>query len=307
MSGDFSAVINQVIIIFIFVILGYILSKTKKLTDKGTSEITSLVLTVVNPCVIVNAFITSFTLEMLPSLLMCFAASILIHIIAIFGGKLIFKGKDNPILRFAVTYSNCGFMAFPIIESVLGKQGVVYGSVYLAVFNCFVWTHGLSSLIGNQKGKKMSPKAFVNPGVIAIIIAILLVLLKIDLPYIIERPIEMLGALNTPLAMTVTGAHLASAGLKKAFTDKRAYGIAFLRLLVLPVIMTSMMCFMGISTDAIKALIISSGTPTASITVLFASTYRNNVSLAGGVIAVTTLLSMITLPVLVLLSDYIFR
>jgi len=307
MSGDFSAVITQVVIIFIFVILGYILSKTKKLTDKGTSEITSLVLGVVNPCVIVNAFITSFTLEMLPSLLMCFAVSILIHIIAIFGGKLIFKGEDNSIIRFAVTYSNCGFMAFPIIESVLGQQGVVYGSVYLAVFNCFVWTHGLGSLIGNQKGKKISPKAFVNPGVIAIIIAMLLVLLNIDLPYVVERPIEMLAGLNTPLAMTVTGAYLASAGLKKAFTDKRSYGVALLRLLVLPVIMAVMMYFMGISPDAIKALLISVGAPTASITVLFASTHNKDISLAGGTIAVTTLLSMITLPVLVLFSEYIFR
>lgn len=309
MNANVTAVINQVIIIFIFVIIGFALFKTKKLTEKGAAQITGIILSIVNPCVIINAFITSFTADMLPSLLKCFAAAILIHIAGIFLGKIVFKSApegDKSILQFGLVYSNCGFMALPIIEAVLGQQGVVYGSVYIAVFNCFSWTVGLNSILGKGKGKKISSKVLFNPGVISIAVSMALVLFNIKLPYVVNQPVSMISALNTPLAMMITGSYLASAGLKRAFTDKRTYLISFFRLLVLPALMAVMMYFMGISAEAIKALVISAGAPTASITVLFASTYNKNSSLAGGIIAVTTLLSMITLPALVLLSEYVF-
>lgn len=301
MFDSLFTVLNQVAAMFIIMAVGFALVKLGKLKKDGAAQINKIVLNIVIPCVIVDAFTTSFRHDMLGELALSFLLAIIIHLAGIIITKLFFnrtkRDDDRTILRMASIYSNCGFMGLPIISAVLGGEGVIYGSIYIVIFNAFVWTHGICTLKGGKTG--ISLKALFNPGIIGITVSLLIIFLKLNLPNFAVNALSMLADLNTPLAMLITGAYLAYGHPLKAFGDGRLYLVSFLKLLVMPAVLIGVAVLLKADITLIRALAISAGTPTASIVVLFSAEYGKNSSLAGGVIAVTTLLSVLTLPIIV--------
>ncbi|MBQ6570493.1 MAG: AEC family transporter [Clostridia bacterium] len=295
---------NQVAAMYLIMAVGFILVKLKTVTNEGASQLTKIVLNIVTPCLIINAFLSAFSKEMLKSLALSFILSAAVHIAGILIPKLFF-GKcditDKSVLRMACMYSNGGFMGLPIISAVLGAKGVIYGSVFIVVFNAFIWTHGVATVKGEKAGVKL--KAFLNPGIIGISVSLLLFFLDIKLPSFTLNAISLIAGLNTPLAMIVTGAYLAFSNPLKAFADARVYLVCLFKLAVMPAILVGLALLLGADSTVIRALSISAGAPTASMTLLFAANYNKNSALAGGIVAVTTLLCVATLPIVVYLTS----
>lgn len=303
----------QVVIIFLYMAVGFTLSKAKKLSDKGVSDITAVLLALVTPCVLISSYqkkIPEYSPKLLSGLGMAALFTVLLHVIAIIIVSLIFKKEATGRYKvniFASIYSNCGFMAIPILSSVLGADGVFYGSSYLALFTFFYWTHGALVYSGSIKNLS-SKELFLNPGVIGTLIALLLFLFKLELPVIVNDTVDGIAALNTPLSMIVLGTFLAKVNWKTAFFNPSLYLVSFLRLILIPLISVFLIVGMNlifpVNTLIARSVLIPAACPAATVAALFAAKYGSDAAYASELVAISTLFSVLTLPLIMAVSTY---
>lgn len=298
----------QVLIIFVLISVGFILTKTKIINDKGVKQLTDILLIAVTPCVIIKAYQREFHAELLKGLLLAMLASVIIHIIASVVSVLFFR-KENTVKyrvsRFAVICSNCGFMAIPLLSAALGNDGVFYGSAYLVVFTLFYWTYGVYICTEDVK-KCFSFRAIVfNPGVIGVIIGLVLFFAQIELPYVLSESVSYMASLNTPLAMLILGSFLEKVDIKNAVKNIGLYCVCFLRLILIPFISILVLWFLKIDTEIAKTVLICAACPVATVTSLFAAKFELDSIYASETVAVSTVLSIITIPLTIIVSSYI--
>ena len=172
----------------------------------------------------VSAFQRNFSMELAGNIIIGVIFSAVIIAISILIAKITFHDKnkvDNSVYKFATIFSNCGFMSLPLQKAILGDDGWFYGSIFIAVFNIFLWTYGLVMMSGDKKQLSLK-KLALNPGIVGVVIALILFVSGIELPYIVAKPIEYLSDLNTPLPMLVVGFYLSQANLKKALRAQKS-------------------------------------------------------------------------------------
>ena len=296
---------QQVLVLFVLIAVGFICGKNGILTDSASKHLTDIVLYVVTPCVMITAFQREFSFELLGKIFTASFCAVLIIAGSILLAKLLLRDKDESrkkVLQFAVIFSNCGFMSLPLQKAILGDDGWFYGSIFVAVFNIFVWTYGLVVMSGDKKQLSIKKLAF-NPGIVGVVAAIILFVCNINLPFIISKPIEYLSDLNTPIPMLVIGFYLSQANFKKAFSDRGAYLAMAVRLLIIPIIATFAMALFRLDSAIIVAFIIASSAPTAATTTMFAAKYNRDVELSVSLVASTTLVSIATMPLVVALAQ----
>ncbi len=308
MVENFLTVLEQVVILFILIGIGVTLGKTKLLGDTGAKGLANIVMYLVTPCTIIVSFQREFDAAMLLNLGIALLASLLSLLVLIVISHLVYaryghEGKKR-ILRFAVVFSNCGYMCLPLQGALLGDDGVFYGAAYVAMFNLVVWSYGLVSISGDRKeisGKKLA----LNPGILGLVIGILLFLTSVKLPTVIGTPMQHLANLNTPVPMMLVGYYLSQDNLLEAIRNKSNYGAVFLRLIIYPVISIGGMYLCGIRGTMLVALAIASSAPVAAITTIFAAKYNTEVKTSVQMVSLSTLFSIITMPVLVALTQLI--
>jgi len=293
---------NQVLVIFLLMVTGAVLYKLKIFTEAGISETTSILMKVVMPCVIIDAYQTEFKPEIIESVLVATALSLVLHVIAIAISLVVFRKKDkrNTINIFSTIYSNCGFMGIPLLTAVYGNEGVFYGSAYFAVFTILCWSHGIY-LFAKGKTKFDIKKIIFNPGIIGIVIGVGFFLLRIQLPRAIGSTVSYIASLNTPVAMLILGTYCVKINLKETSGKLGICLVAVLKLFVVPLIGVGLSYLLGIMNDVTGAVIISAACPVADLSALFAAQYDSDAVYATSVVVVTTLLSIITIPLVVLL------
>ncbi len=303
----------QVIIIFIFMATGFTLFKLKKLNPGGISDITTLLLELVTPCVLISSYqkkIPDYSPRLLSGLGIAALFTLLVHFIAILIATFVFKKEPSgkyKVNLFSSVYSNCGFMAIPILASVLGTDGVFYGAIYLAFFTILNWTHGIVVYSGSIKSVSVKKLLF-NPGVIGTLGALLLFLLKLELPGIVNDAVDSVAALNTPLSMMVLGTYLAKVNWKSVFTKPSLYIVAFLRLLLIPFLAVVLIWAINhvypINPLIAQSVLIPSACPAAAASALFAAKYNADATYASELVAITTLFSVVTLPLIMVISTF---
>ena len=290
----------QVIIMFILILLGFALTKFKIIDENGKSQFSEVLLTVVIPCVIINAFQVDFDKTLIKGLILAFICSILIHVVAILLGRIIYK--NMPINNFSIIYANSGFMAIPLLQAVLGSEGVFYGAAYLAVFNTLVWTHGMYLF---TKGNFTAKKLLLNHGLIGVVLGLSLFVTQIKLPFILLESIQYMASLNTPIAMLLLGAFLADVNMGSIFKNKHLYIVSFLRLLVIPLLGCLILNLFHLDETVYIAVLIPAACPIATIIAIFAQRYNKDRGLASQFVAINTILSIVTLPLVVYLSSFL--
>lgn len=259
----------------------------------------------VTPCLIINSFNIAFDKSKLEGLLICLTAYMVIQIAAAALSFLVFRKGDASsikVLRFAVIFSNVGYMGIPLQKAVLGDEGVFYGSVCVAAFNIFLWTYGIICMSGDKKqlsGKKL----IFNPGIIAVSIGLIVFIFSIKLPLPIASAIKGMSELNTPLAMMVIGFNLARSNVLSAFKNKSVYAITFLRLILVPLASLGVLLALGVSGTILVSIVIAASAPVAAVTTVFSVKYDTDVSLSVKLVAITTLLSIVTMSAIVALAQ----
>ncbi len=293
---------EQVVVLFILIGVGALSKKTKILNDAAIKGITEFVLYVVTPCVIIKSYQREFDTTMITGLAITFAAAVASHIINIIMARLLVHDSDarrQNVLRFGAVFSNCGYMSLPLQQALLGDDGVFYGATFIAVFNIVLWTYGVFAMSGDKKN--VSPKKVIlNPGVLGTIVGIVLFLCSVRLPQVLYSPIEYLAALNTPLPMVVVGYRLAGAKLK--LSGKGTYMGMLYRLILSPLIMLGGLYLCGVRGVMMTSCVIAASAPCAAATTMFAEKFGGDTELSAAYVSITTILSVVTMPIIVGLS-----
>jgi len=302
---DISRIFNQVLMLFFIMIVGYV-ARRKGIIEKSLNKgITELILNITLPFMIVSSFNYEFSKEMLLNAAKLYMISLVLHLSLVLISKYIFYKYDEnekSVLRFAIIFSNCGFMGYPVVESVFGKIGIFYAAIFNINFNIFIWTIGV--MLFNSKGEKQNfKKAFLNPGLISVIIGLILFIFSIKLPFAIQKTLEMVGSTTTPLSMIIIGSMLAEVEFKKLFNDKKLYYITFLRLIVVPLITLTLLKLLNYSSFLLGIPVLIMAMPAAANTALFAEKYQADTNLASRCVFLTTILSTLTIPLVMLMLN----
>ncbi|MBQ7793140.1 MAG: AEC family transporter [Clostridia bacterium] len=301
--NEFSTVLQQVLIIFLIMAVGIFLSKKGMLDKNGSKQITNIAINVVSPSLIFMSFQLEYDAQRLISLLFALAMSATVFIVSILLSNLLIRKKegcDSGVERFAVVYSNCGYMGIPLISAIFGQEGVFYTSAVIAVFNALVWSHGVMTM-----QDKLSLRELLNvlksPNIIAVVLGLLCYVFRITIPYIPAQTMQYLADMNTPLAMLISGATVASANIKQTFASKRIWLLSFYKLLLIPLVAALVLKLFNAPETVYRVVAITTACPTAGATTLIALKCGKNAEYGSQILAATTILSIITLPIFTML------
>ena len=301
---------TQVVILFLVALVGLICHKTGIYTEKASRLTTNLLFYIVAPAIIIRSFLgMEYSEESLGGLLKALLGGIFFHIVGMVFSRILFNKSEKDtaaIFKYACCYGNVGYMALPLAQAVLGDEGIFYCSVILVPFNVLSFTHGVSIMQKREQNEKFDyKKLLINPGVIGVLIGLPLFLLQVELPEIIYAPVSYIADLNTPLAMVMFGTYLAAADWKTIFSDKRIFGSALVKIILVPLITIGALKLFGFGGTLLVACVLSASAPTASNTVMFAAKYDRDTGVASKVTSFVSVLSIITMPVMIAIAQSI--
>lgn len=301
---------QQIVQLFLMIFMGYLIVKTGLVRDDDSKVLSKIILYLIVPCVIINAFQVDYTKDTVKGLLIAFAASVMTQVILLVvisvAGKLLHL---NEVEVASVYYSNSGNLIVPIVTFILGQEWVLYGCVFMSVQLVFLWTH-CKKIISREASYDWK-KIILNINMISIFIGVILFFTKIRLPEIIGNTLASVGTMIGPASMIVTGMLFAGMNLKQIFANKRVYFITFLRLIAVPLIalvLIKLSNLASFSADGNKIMLIvflAIITPSASTVTQMCQVYGNDSRYASAINVMTTLLSIITMPVMVMLFQMI--
>ncbi len=307
MLTTFSLVGQQVIVLFILMLLGAISNRTKLINEATVKGMTELVLFFVTPCVIIQSFQREMNMALVRNLLITAGVAFFSFFLSILFANLLIKDKDDTkqvVLRFGAIFGNCGFMSLPIEQALLGADGVFYGAVYIGVFNVVVWTYGLAIMSGGKENIT-AKKLVLNPGIIGVLLGLLVFLLQIKLPNILETPVDFMAALNTPVPMIIIGYYLGNLRLHHLVENTKQYLSMFLKLVFVPALTVLFMWPLHLDPTVTLVVAIACSAPSAANTAMFSTKYNRDPQLGAQMVSVSTLFSLITIPTLVALTSLI--
>jgi malate permease and related proteins len=298
----YSSIINQVLILFLIMLVGYVARKKNVIdgpTNKGLAE---MLLGITLPAMIIVSFNYSFSKEMLIKAGVLLVISSIIHLSLAFISKLLYykvPKNENSVLRFITVFSNCGFMGYPIVGSIYGKIGIFYTAIYNIPFHLLMFTMGVM-LFTHKKNFKSVGKEIINPSMISIFIGMLIFMFSIKLPYPIYKTLDLIGSTTTPLSMMVIGSMIAEIDIKNVFSGTIIYYGAFVRLILTPLIVFFVLKLFGATGMNLGIPVIISGMPAAANSAIMAQKYGADHLLASRFVFVTTIISVITIPFIII-------
>lgn len=301
-------VARQVFIMLILIIVGFVLAKKNLVSEKGAADMSNVLLTIVTPCVLIQAYQIECDAAIMHDIGLAFMLSIVLHALFIPIAYIVFMREKNAdrkkINIFTSVYSNCGFMGIPLLAATLGEKGVLLGSAYLAMFNIIAWTQGLYLYGGSIK--VLSLKNLVkNAGVMGSVIALVLFCGRIRLTGVLDASVDYIASLNTPLAMILLGAYLARTQIGSALKNASVYAVIALRLLILPVAAILLFSLLGINEMLATALVLPAACPSAAIGALFAQKFGMDAGYPSQIVSASTVISLATLPLVAYIASLV--
>lgn len=304
---DIYVILMQMIQLFLVMALGYFLYKVKILDKEMNKRLTTLILSVTTPAMIIGSVLNTTVTQSLSDVLFVFVIGIATYIILPIVGFIIVKIMRVPknqqgLYIFMTVFSNIGFMGFPVMKAIFGNVAIFYTAIFNMIFNLFIFTIGNSMMsYGTGQKTQMNFKDILSPGVVASAFALIIYFTKLQLPDVISSTINMIGDMTTPTAMLIIGSTLATIPLKEVFTEVRIYPFTFIKQIVVPIAVYPILRFFISDPLILGVTLIMIAMPVANSAVLFATEYGGDVSVAAKNIFMTTLLSIITIPLIVAL------
>ncbi len=288
--------LGQVVMMFLLAVMGYLMFRFKKITLEGSKSIGNILIYLSLPAVIINSFLRDDGLELLPGLLISAAAAALTLLISMLVSALCFK-KDG-IGRFAAAFSNPGFFGIPLINGLLGHGAVFYVAFYIAFLNILQWTWGVSVMTG-ERGKVSFKRIITAPFIVGMLIGLIFFLLRLPRPAIFTNIVSLTAGLNTPLAMFVIGIYLAQTQVGRMFAKGKLYLISLVRLILIPVLCFGLLSLLPASMNEIRiAILIAAACPVGSNVAVYAQLYNQDYGYAVETVVISTMLSIVTIPLL---------
>lgn len=299
---------EEIIKLFVIMFMGYAVVKAGLMKSSESKSVSVILVYLVIPCVIIKAFQVDYTPDVQKGLFLAIAAAVAIHILFLLITIPLKKIFQMDVIEQATCiYSNAGILVIPLVQELLGQDYVIYSSAYIAVQLILLWTQGKNMLCEEEKLEWK--KIFLNVNIISIIAGIVLFLFRIKLPAGVQDVLGMMNNMIGPLGMLLAGMAIAEVPLKSIFTKKRNYLSVALRLLLYPVLGLFLMKAIQIvvnlenSSQILLTVYLACVTPACASVTSMAQLYDKDAAYASSLYVLTTLLSIVTMPVMVYLYE----
>ena len=299
----FERMLNTQALMFVYVITGIIMAKAKLLNHEGRISFINLLLDITLPCMILISFNVEADINQLIAAGEIMIISVVCFVIAWLSGKIFWrKAPKNrkAVLEFATMFSNAGNAGMPIVASVFGTEGVFFTSFYLLPVRILIWTAGLSLFVDEGNFKEKMKILLKTPSLDVVFIGIALMFSPFKLPGVVATAIKNMGDMTGPLSMIIIGAALGEANLKDAL-DIDAFKLTFVRLVVQPLIYLVILRAAGVQDILWQVVVVLTAMPAAANTEIIAEKYGKDYQFAARCVAVSTIISLFSVPILTLL------
>jgi len=304
----FKIVLTNVLTMLLYMLCGFTLVKAKKAVSDHAKSMSGILVYVCGPCMILSSFQgMEYSIDNLISAGLFFVISLAVQLL-FFAILYLILHKKYETARYRVLtagsfFGNVGFFGLPLVTSLFPDKPIVavYSTLYVISMNFLVFTLGIF-LITHDK-KYISVKAAVlNPTFLAALVAVPLYVLQLHLPDTVGNAVSLMSKLSTPLCMFVLGLRLASMEFKKTFTRPLIYVICGLKLIAFPLFAYLCVYFMPFLDETFKiSIFVLSAAPTASVVLSLAELHECERRMCANMVLLTTILSVITMPLLMLL------
>lgn len=304
----FSLLFATVSSLLFYMILGFILVKTKKASINHVKTISGILVYVLGPAMIINSFLQlEFSWEGFAKIGVYFLISLAIQLLFFLLIYIVLRNKFSDskyrILSVGSVLGNVGYLGMPVIASVFPNEPIVlcYSSINVMTMNLIVFTVGVY-MITNDKKYISLKSAILNPTSLSLIVSIPLFISNIHLPSAMLSPIELLAKMSTPFCMIILGMRLAQSSIKQLFTRKFVYATCFLKLIVFPVLAFFLIKLIPYDDVILKTtIVVLAMAPSGAIIESLAELHECQQDFAANVVLLTTLLCVFTIPLMSLI------
>lgn len=307
---DISIIIEQMLILFLMIGIGFILNKTHILGGAIDGGITKLILYCTMPAMVLNSVLSRTgekdTKTVVSFLVIAVVTYILLPIVAWLVTKILRIQKNiQGIYMFMIIFANIGFMGFPLISALYGPECVLYAGIFNMIFNLLAYSYGVIIVSKDNNSSefkyKFSPKSLLTPGISVSLLALIIYFINISVPTVVSSVVSSIGNLTTPLAMMIVGSTLGKMKIRELFNDKRVYVFVVMRSIILPLLLFPLLKLLIKDDFMLQFSFILLIMPVANSSVLYAKEYGSDELLAAKCVILTTLISIITIPALMLI------
>ena len=299
MNDIVSRMIDTQLLLFLYLLCGVYLSKRRLIREDNREALVRLMMDVTMPLMVVDAFNKPMTREEIFSSFFVMAVAFAGCVVTGLIGLVLWRNQPEnkkKVLMYASMFSNAGNAGLPIVSLVFGPTGVFYASMYLIPPRILQWTVGLSLFVKPEKGGWVK-NVLLNPMVITIYIGVFMMTTGWYITGVFASAIDSLGSMTSPLSMILIGATLANMKLK-VLLDKSVLYTSFFRLIAFPVLIALLLKPFGLEPMIVNVCVILLAMPVASNTAAMAERYGGDYKFASAVVSVSTLLSVVTVPII---------
>ena len=285
--------LQQMMVLFIIMMIGYICRKIGLFGKEASKILSGVVVNIGNPALILSSAINKESVIEGKDLVLLVLGEIVPRVLRV-------EKKNQGVYKVMTVFSNIGFMGFPLLTAMYGSESLLYASLFMIPYNILIYTYGVNAMCTQEENisqKKIPWKKIFNIGVIACILTIILYLTRIPVPTVVEDVVSTLGNLTAPLSMIVIGDAMSQMKPKELLTDVKLMIFTVIKLLVIPVMGLLILKQFGFSSMLMGVLLVMISTPVGSMTAMLAQQYDGDYELASKGVALTTLLSVVTIPI----------
>lgn len=301
--------LQQMLVLFLLMGVGYLCARRGIINEEASKKISMIVVNVANPAMILSGGMAEEKISG-QTLLQTVAVIIAIYAVLLVIAQLLprllrVEEKSRGAYRVMTVFSNIGFMGFPVIAALYGNGALLYASLFIIPYNILIYTYGISAI--RSQGEKsdwrqsLTPARVLNIGVVACVVSMAIYLLGIPVPGVIKTTVTQLSSLTAPLSMMVIGASLTGLNLKALFCDARLLVFSAIKLLAMPVLGVLIIRQFVANPIICGVCMVMLATPVGSMTAMLAQQYDGDYEMTTKGVALTTILSVATMPLVELL------
>lgn len=288
-------------VLFVYMLAGYLCFRFGILDDHARRYLTDLAIYVTLPCMIFQSFDITLTPDKIRAGATALLIAAVMALVVLALNRLLFNWcppNEKPVLQYGTLVSNAGFAGLPVVESAYGPEGLFLASLFIIPTRILMWSAGIS-LFTDAPRRQRIKNVLLNPGIIAVELGLVRMLLSLPVPAQLGRALSGLGGCTSPLAMMVIGLILAQVDLKTV-VEPKAFLLVVLRQLVLPFGLLASLRLLGIDPLTIGVAVVLTGMPIGSTTAILAAKYGADAAFASKCVFISTLTSLVTVPILTL-------
>ncbi len=315
---DFTSFLNTVITMFIILVVGYVLGKINVIDGVASKKLSSLIVVVAQPALIINSIISKqYSLENLSLSLLSLALGLCMHaVMSVIAFVACLKIKDlneRKITEFAMIFGNIGFLGIPVLGSLFPENGEFVASFFVVSFNILLWVIGLGIIARKRDDIKLTvKKIFINKGTVPTLIGYIVFLIpalfpEFTVPVVVKSSVSYIASLCTPISMLIIGALLSTRSFKQIFGSGKAYYLCLFKLIIIPLFFCFTLKILGFSDFWVIFITAVSSMPAATSASMFAEIYDTAPGFSAQGVGTSTLFSVLTMPCMILLATEVVK